>query len=126
MAAIEQVLPGCTHRCCCHHILQNFQKKFRQTGLRDLFWEATKAPNAQEFQTAMNKIREENGEAYEWLNLMEVRSWAFHAMDKNVKCEHITSNFMESFNAWIDEERYMIDTVSFSFYHCYVIKIMVT
>ena len=69
---------------------------------------------------------EENGEAYEWLNLIEVRSWAFHAMDKNVKCEHITSNFVESFNAWIDEERYVMGTVSFLFYYCYVIKIMVT
>ncbi|KAL5577661.1 hypothetical protein UlMin_019360 [Ulmus minor] len=85
VSAIEEVLPGCTHRCCCHHILQNFQKKFRQTGLRDFFWEAAKAPNFQEFQIAMSKIKEENGEAYEWLNLMEARIWAFHAMDKNVK-----------------------------------------
>ncbi|KAL5560215.1 hypothetical protein UlMin_036426 [Ulmus minor] len=126
VSAIQEILPSCTHRCCCHHILQNFQKRFKQTGLRDFFWEAAKAPNAQEFQIAMSKIRAESGEAYEWLNLMEASTWAFHAMDKNVKCEHITSNFVESFNAWIDEERYVIDLVSLSFYQCTVIKIMVS
>ena len=71
----------------------------------------------------MNKIREESADAFEWLNLMEVTSWAFHVMDKNVKCEHIISNFVESFNAWIDEEMYVIYSGSFSFYHFYVIKI---
>ena len=74
----------------------------------------------------MSKIRVESGEAYKWLNLMEARTWAFHAMDKNAKCEHITSNFVESFNAWIDEERYVINLVYLSFYHCTIIKIMVS
>ncbi|KAL5564297.1 hypothetical protein UlMin_027461 [Ulmus minor] len=103
--AIQEVLPRCSHRNCCHHILQNFQKKFRQTGLGDLFWEAAKAPNVQEFLTAMNKIRLENRTAFDWLTMLDSRSWAFHAMEVNVKCEHVTSNFVESFNAWIDEER---------------------
>ena len=103
--AIQEVLPICSHRNCCHHILQNFQKKFRQTGLGDLFWEAAKAPNVQEFLTAMNKIRLENRAAFDWLTMLDSRSWAFHAMEVNVKCEHVTSNFVESFNAWINEER---------------------
>ena len=54
---------------------------------------------------AMHKIRGENVEVFEWLNVLDTRILAFHAIDTNSKCEHITSNFVESFNAWIDEER---------------------
>ena len=74
MNAIQEVLPGCFHRSYCHHILQNFQKKFRQTGLGDLFWEAAKAPNVQEFLIAMNKIRLENRAAFDWLTMLDSRS----------------------------------------------------
>ena len=81
----------------------------------DLFWEAIKAPIVHEFQISMHKIRGENVEAFEWLNLLETRIWAFHAMDTNLKCEHITSNFVESFNALIYEEMYLFLSCYFHF-----------
>ncbi|KAL5575748.1 hypothetical protein UlMin_017447 [Ulmus minor] len=104
--AAGEVLPECTHRMCCHHILQNWQKMYKVPGLKDMFWEAANATNVYEFRLAMDKIRAENEAAYGWLTQLETRSWALHAMDSRVKCEHITSNFVESWNAWIGEERY--------------------
>ena len=91
---------------CCHHILQNFQTRFKQIGLRDLFWEAARAANVFEYEAAMCKIKEENQSAWQYLSLLEARNWAFHAMDPRVKCDHITSNFVESFNAWVGKERF--------------------
>ena len=90
----------------CHHTLQNFQTRFKQTGLKNLFWEVGKAPNASEYEVAMRKIKEEDVPAWQFLSLLETRNWAFHAMDSRVKRDHITSNFVESFNAWVGEERF--------------------
>ena len=59
-----------------------------------------------EFQVAMNKIKNKSIEAYEWLDRLEVRTWAFQAMDPRVKCDHVTFNFVESFNSWVGEDRY--------------------
>ena len=55
---------------------------------------------------AICKIKKENQSAWEYLSLLEARNWAFHAMDPRVKCDHITSNFVESFNAWVGKERF--------------------
>ena len=54
----------------------------------------------------MEKLRAESQEAFHYLSHIDVRSWSLHAKDFRVKVEHITSNFIESFNAWIGEERY--------------------
>ncbi|KAL5576963.1 hypothetical protein UlMin_018662 [Ulmus minor] len=104
--AVQTLLPTSSHRMCCDHILQNFQTRFKQTGLRDLLWEAARAANVFEYEAAMCKIKEENKSAWQYLSLLEARNWAFHAMDPRVKCDHITSNFVESFNAWVGEERF--------------------
>ena len=40
------------------------------------------------------------------MTYIDVRSWSLHAMDYRVKIEQITSNLVDSFNAWIGEERY--------------------
>ena len=54
----------------------------------------------------MEKIRLDSEKAYQYLTQIDVRYWSLHAMDYRVKVKHITSNFVESFNAWIGEERY--------------------
>ena len=96
----------CTHRNFCYHIWQNLQAKYRETGFKDLFWEASKAPNVHEFEFAMQKKRVTHQNAHAYLHLLESSNWAFHAMDPRVKCEHITRKFVESFNVWIVDERF--------------------
>ena len=59
-----------------------------------------------EFEFAMKKMRVAHRGAFAYLQLLEPTNWAFHAMDRRVKCEQITSNFVESFNAWISDERF--------------------
>ena len=58
--AMQNLLPTSFHMMCCHHILQKFQNRFKQTRLKDLFWEAARAPNASEFEVAMCMLRDEN------------------------------------------------------------------
>ena len=54
----------------------------------------------------MQRIRNTHLQAHAYLQLLEPASWAFHAMNSKVKCEHITSKFVESFNTWITDERF--------------------
>ena len=47
---------------------------------------------------------------------METKSWALPAIDSRVKCEHITSNFVESWNAWVGHAQFkppitMLETI---------------
>ena len=56
----------------------------------------------------MRKIKVESVDAFNWLDQLEVKSWASHAMDPRVKCDHVTSNFVESFNAWMREDRFKL------------------
>ena len=106
MNAVHEVLPKSTHRMCCHHIVNNLLQKYRVEGLNEFFLDAAKSTNVGENQLAMAKLRAESKEAYRYLSQIDVRSWSLHAMDFRVKVEHITINFVESFNAWIGEERY--------------------
>ena len=54
----------------------------------------------------MMRIRARKKDAFDWLELIELSHWSFHAMDPNVKMNHITSNFVESFNAVVRAARY--------------------
>ena len=101
--AVHTEFPTATHRTCCHHLWKNFNSKFANAGLRNLFWDASGATNEAHFNRAMNMIREVNPDAHRWLTELDVHTWSLHAMDPSVKCEHITSNFVESFNAWLHD-----------------------
>lgn len=85
----------------------NLYKKFGDGGLRALYWEAATAGTVEVFEKALRKIKEMKREAYDYLVVLEPKAWSFHAMESSVKVEHITSNFVESFNFWMDNNRYM-------------------
>ena len=106
MSVVHEVLPECIHRMCCHHIVKKLLQKFRVEGLKEIFWDAAKSTNMGKYQLAMEKLRAKSQEAFHYLSQIDVRSWFLYAMDFRVKVDHITSNFVESFNAWIGEERY--------------------
>ncbi|PON75955.1 hypothetical protein PanWU01x14_039060 [Parasponia andersonii] len=55
----------------------------------------------------MAKIKEQNKEAFTYLALLDPKTYGFNAMEETGKVEHITSNFVESFNHWMDELRFM-------------------
>ena len=56
----------------------------------------------------MRKIIVESIDAFNLLDQLEVKTWAFHAMDQRVKCDHVTSNCIESFNAWVGKGRFKL------------------
>ncbi|KAF4352017.1 hypothetical protein F8388_026252 [Cannabis sativa] len=99
-------IPEGTHRYCCFHIENNMIKKFGSSQLRGLFWAAAETRNFDNFKHIMEKIKEFNTEAHEWLSNIDFGHWTISKFDTEVKVEHITNNFVESFNDWIDDHRY--------------------
>ena len=83
----------CTHITCAYHIWKNFQRKHGEIGLRNLYWVVLEATIVEQFSQAMQRMKDMNKEAYDWLAQLDPRQWSHHAMDHRVKSEHITNNF---------------------------------
>ncbi|XP_027118659.1 uncharacterized protein [Coffea arabica] len=103
--AYEQLLPSAIGRYCCRHICMNFKSQFPEVLLSTFFWQATKSYDAIGFTEAMQRIKDMNIEAWRFLSKIPVSAWARHAFSTDMKCDHVTNNFTESFNAWIGDLR---------------------
>ncbi|XP_043721114.1 uncharacterized protein LOC122668641 [Telopea speciosissima] len=97
--AIGIKFPVAHHRHCSRHLYNNFKTEFGGgPALRGYFWRPSKSYNATGFQRAINAMKEEKLEAYEWLMKTLICMWARHAFDHRVKSDHIANNMIESFN----------------------------
>ena len=54
---------------------------------------------------AMDSIKDLNIEAWKYLMKIPKFAWARHAFSTAIKCDHVTNNFTESFNACVDNLR---------------------
>ena len=54
----------------------------------------------------MRCIEKLNKEAYNWLSAIEPKHWSRSKFDHRPKVEHVTNNFVESFNDWLDALRF--------------------
>ncbi|XP_027182476.1 uncharacterized protein LOC113780894 [Coffea eugenioides] len=99
----EQLLPSAIGRYCCRHISMNFKSQFPGVLLSTFFWQAAKSYDAIGFTQAMQRIKVMNIEAWRYLSKIPVSTWARHAFSTDLKCDHVTNNFTESFNAWIGD-----------------------
>ncbi|XP_027071866.1 uncharacterized protein [Coffea arabica] len=85
--AYEEVVPIASGRHCCRHICNNFKAQF---------------PGHNE---AMASIKELNIEAWKYLDKISKPTWYRYTFNTGLKCDHVTNNCTESFNAWIGELR---------------------
>ena len=53
----------------------------------------------------MERIKDINLDAWRYLANIHKFTWAGHAFSVEIKCDHVTNNFIESFNAWVGELR---------------------
>ena len=79
--AISTLLPICTNRTCAYHVWKNFQRKHGEIGLRNLYWAAAEATNVVQFSQAMQRIKEMNKDAYDWLAHLDPRQWSHYAIE---------------------------------------------
>lgn len=73
--------------------------------LKNHFWRAVKAYNEHDFNLAMEDIKKESQSAYNYLMKEPLETWTRYGFYERCKSNHVTSNFCESFNHWVDAMR---------------------
>ena len=106
MNAVNAVFPSCNQRFCLRHLYANFQNAgFRGEDLKKCMDNASYAYNEHKFNIAMNDLRAESEEAWEWLTAIPKKTWARHAFDTNCKTDLVVNNLSEVFNKYILDVR---------------------
>ncbi|XP_026400624.1 uncharacterized protein LOC113296535 [Papaver somniferum] len=99
LESVKRLYPLSNHRYCLRHLYNNFLTKgFINPRLVQLLWQAAKAYKYHHWEEAMQEIEEISPDAYKYLIDAEPKSWARSWFPHDVACEHIYSNFSESFN----------------------------
>ncbi|XP_027184204.1 uncharacterized protein LOC113782512 [Coffea eugenioides] len=93
----EEIFPDVTGRHCCGHIYSNFKSQFPSILLRSFFWKTAKSYDVVGYNEAIASIKGINREAWKYLDKISRSSWC--------KCDHVTNNFIESFNNWVGDLR---------------------
>ena len=99
------MVPKEDHRFCWRHLYQNFKKLFNSKGLKDIMWNAAKAITASDFTKIMEKMKEKDDSAYNWLMSLDRYHWCTHAFSSRLKCNKLLNNISESFNSTIKDSR---------------------
>ena len=99
------MIPLATGRYCCKHICSNFRLQFPRVLLNSLLWQAAKGYDALGYNEAITSIKDMNVEAWRYLSKIPDACWTRHAYSTEMKCDHVTNNFTESFNAWVGDLR---------------------
>ncbi|KAI3954397.1 hypothetical protein MKW92_041201, partial [Papaver armeniacum] len=111
------------HRFCFRHLYKNFKAKHPGKNLEFIVWRAARSYSEVGHNIWMERLKEAKVSAVEWFNDKPVEQWARAYFDKSSKCDHITSNFCEAFNAWILELRFMPITKLVQKYHLLMMRI---
>ncbi|XP_026415849.1 uncharacterized protein LOC113311220 [Papaver somniferum] len=86
-------------------------------------WRAARSYSEVGHKIWMERLREAKASAAEWFDDKPVEQWARAYFDKSSKCDHITSNFCEAFNACILELRFMPIAKLVQKYHLLMMRI---
>ncbi|KAK9192975.1 hypothetical protein WN944_003670 [Citrus x changshan-huyou] len=88
LGAIEITWPTAYHRPCARHIYANFYKEHPGVNLRNLFWRAVSSTNKFDYAIAMEKLKKEKLEAWQWLETeLAGFTWSRHEYDKTCKVD---------------------------------------
>lgn len=82
---------------CVRHLYSNFQGQFKGEVLKDQLWACARSSSLQEWNTNMEKMKEINQKAYEWLEKMPPRTWVRAFFSEYTKCDILLNNNCEVF-----------------------------
>ncbi|XP_027102956.1 uncharacterized protein [Coffea arabica] len=103
--AYEEMIPEAIGRHCCRHICSNFKSQFPGILLSSFFWKVAKSYDAIGHNDAMASIKDIDINAWKYLDKIPRTTWCRHVFSTELKCDNVTNNFTESFNAWIGDRR---------------------
>jgi transposase-like protein len=99
--AVDAVFPRVEHRECMRHLYANFMKHYRGDVFTDHLYLAVRSYTLGLFKWHMQKIYEFAPDAIQYLEEHHNRVWYRCGFAENSKCDYLTNNVSESFNAQI-------------------------
>ncbi|CAD6225868.1 unnamed protein product [Miscanthus lutarioriparius] len=98
---VGSVFPQAKNKECMRHLYQNFLKKYSGEVFTNHLYPIARSYTQVLFQWHMKKFFEFAPEAIEYLEEHHNRIWYRCAFSENNKCDYLTNNVLESFNAQI-------------------------
>ncbi|XP_065869037.1 uncharacterized protein [Euphorbia lathyris] len=105
IGAVEMLFPNAEHRLCVRHMYTNFRTKFKGKELKDLIWNAARAPYMAKHVEWLNKIEQVSPKAREWLRQRPSEHWARACFSDRAQCDMLLNNLCECFNKYILDAR---------------------
>lgn len=81
--------------------------------------------NKLDFDCAMDKIKEIEPNAFEWLLKNDLHIWSYHLFSHFFKIDHVTNNMSESWNSFLSEHRRKPITELLKFIRLKLVKMMI-
>ncbi|XP_057811787.1 uncharacterized protein LOC131026026 [Salvia miltiorrhiza] len=103
--AVKELAPFAEHRNCARHVYCNWKKQFKGATLKNIFWRAVRSTYRDEFDAAVEEMRQENQSAYD--DFMEKDHHRFCKVFVSTHCnsDMVDNNVSETFNGYIVKAR---------------------
>ena len=112
--AVNELLPRACHGYCVCHINKNL-KAHHGTVLQGILFKAAKDATEDAFNATIQAMRKANAAGAAYIEAIDKRRWA-RAFFARRRFGHVTSNFAESMNHWLDDARALDPVGLFSTY----------
>ncbi|GJS25974.1 RNA-directed DNA polymerase, eukaryota [Tanacetum coccineum] len=99
--AIMQVYPNVEHIECMRHLYSNFKKKYRGDFFKSKLWGAANTYCVIQHERLLKELSCVSEDAISFLSLNHNKIWSRSKFGTASKCDYITNNVSEAFNAWI-------------------------
>lgn len=99
--AVGNVFPEAEYRECMRHLYANFIKYYQGDVITEHLYPAARAYTEGLFKWHMRKIKEYAPDAIKFLQDFHNRIWYRCAFSEKSKCDYLTNNVSESFNAQV-------------------------
>ncbi|CAL9010838.1 unnamed protein product [Prunus brigantina] len=103
--AIETLLPTAEDRMCVRHLYSNFRTEHGGLALKNILWAAARATTIPWYEAEMDKMKEQDEEAWKWLKKRPAKNWSRSHFESHSKCDLLLNNLCESFNSCILDSR---------------------
>jgi MULE transposase domain/MuDR family transposase len=105
LQGVQSAFPDCPHSYCLAHLERNMHKKFKNTELKALLWQAARATTVEAFDKALEDMKNTEPGSVDWLlETADPEHWA-ELFFEGQRYGHLTSNISESLNNWLENAR---------------------
>ncbi|KAL4565822.1 hypothetical protein LXL04_029928 [Taraxacum kok-saghyz] len=105
LPAISKTFPNTEHRYCLWHIQENLKKFSRDKNVSDQVWKCGRATTVNQFQRAMNELKEMHERVHHAVSVIPASSWTKSHFSGRAHTDCLLNNLCEVFNSKIEDAR---------------------